>query len=184
MAREWFPLYHGTFGDPRFLRAVEIASLPKAFVMAGWASAMSFANGRSDDLALAGYGPRWMAVDIGCEEREAERLIGAMEAAGLIVGGHMVEVRPPGRSRTPPESERPSGPVWSAIRARIFARDDYACRYCGGRGGRLECDHVVPVSLGGSHEDSNLVTACFDCNRSKRAKTVAEWLGLPEADHA
>lgn len=55
--------------------------------------------------------------------------------------------------------------------------DGYTCQYCGERGKRLECDHVVPVSRGGSNEHENLVTACFACNRSKRAKTVEEWRG-------
>ena len=70
---------------------------------------------------------------------------------------------------------RPTASVWRVIRERIFVRDDYTCQYCGERGGRLECDHIFPVSRGGGHEDENLTTACRECNRSKRAKTVAEW---------
>lgn len=38
-------------------------------------------------------------------------------------------------------------------------------------------DHVVPISKGGSNEDTNLVTACLPCNRSKRDKLVSEWKG-------
>lgn len=64
---------------------------------------------------------------------------------------------------------------WSILRAEIFARDDYTCRYCGEHGGKLECDHVIPVSRGGSNDPGNLVTSCFACNRSKRNKTVDEW---------
>ena len=60
--------------------------------------------------------------------------------------------------------------IWKEIRRRIFARDDYTCRYCGKRGGALECDHVIPVVAGGDSDDSNLVTACRPCNRSKGAK--------------
>lgn len=67
---------------------------------------------------------------------------------------------------------------WAEIRSRIFQRDDYTCRYCSARGGRLECDHVVPVARGGSDDDSNLATACRKCNRSKAAKTLAQWRGL------
>jgi hypothetical protein len=66
---------------------------------------------------------------------------------------------------------------WTEIRSQIFRRDDYTCRYCGTRGGRLECDHVIPVSRGGPTVESNLVTACFKCNRSKLAKTLDEWRG-------
>ena len=73
------------------------------------------------------------------------------------------------------DSNRPAITEWRVIRHRIFDRDDYTCTYCGERGGRLECDHVIPVCRGGTHDDDNLVTACFKCNRSKRAKLVEEW---------
>lgn len=72
-------------------------------------------------------------------------------------------------------SDRPSAEVWSIIRARIFERDNYTCQYCGAHGVKLECDHVMPVSRGGSNSDTNLLTACLKCNRSKRAKTLEEW---------
>lgn len=70
---------------------------------------------------------------------------------------------------------RPCPSVWKKVREAIFKRDNYTCRYCGSYGVKLECDHVIPVSRGGSHEDSNLVTACFKCNRSKRDKLIEEW---------
>lgn len=72
---------------------------------------------------------------------------------------------------------RPPAHEWRGLRSTVFARDDYTCQYCGARGGQLECDHVVPVSRGGSHALANLATACKPCNRSKRAKTPDEWLG-------
>lgn len=75
-----------------------------------------------------------------------------------------------------PGGERPSPSAWARLRAAVFARDDYTCAYCGRRGVRLECDHVLPVARGGSHDPDNLVTACFVCNRSKHDKTVEEWL--------
>lgn len=64
---------------------------------------------------------------------------------------------------------------WIPLREQIFERDDYTCQYCGERGVRLECDHIIPVSRGGSHDPSNLATACFTCNRSKRDKLLEEW---------
>lgn len=70
---------------------------------------------------------------------------------------------------------RRRGSVWATIRAAIFARDDFTCQYCGERGGRLECDHIVPVSRGGEDHESNLATACRPCNRSKRDKLLEEW---------
>lgn len=76
-----------------------------------------------------------------------------------------------------PGSDRPSAEVWMKLRTAVFSRDDYTCTYCGERGKRLECDHVVPVSKGGSNDLGNLATACLPCNRSKRDKTLTEWRG-------
>ena len=78
--------------------------------------------------------------------------------------------------KTTNNGTRPPIAEWREIRERIFARDDYTCTYCGDRGGKLECDHIYPVAKGGTHEDSNLTTACFKCNRSKRSKTLEEWI--------
>lgn len=60
---------------------------------------------------------------------------------------------------------------WKEIRKRIFARDGYACTYCGATE-RLECDHIVPVARGGGHSDENLTTACRSCNASKGSKLI------------
>ncbi len=55
----------------------------------------------------------------------------------------------------------------------LFARDGYACQYCGRRKRELrdrECltrDHVVPISRGGRNTWENVVTACSTCNHRK-----------------
>ena len=65
--------------------------------------------------------------------------------------------------------------IWVAVKKRILARDDYTCQYCGHRGGKLECDHKVPICQGGSNDDENLATACFPCNREKGPRTIEQW---------
>lgn len=80
-----------------------------------------------------------------------------------------------GRVSYEPDSGRPRQAEWRIIRDRIFARDNYTCTYCGTRGGKLQCDHVVPISRDGSNDDANLTTACMPCNRAKWAKTPEEW---------
>lgn len=63
-----------------------------------------------------------------------------------------------------------------AQRFRIFLRDGFRCTYCGAdpaAGARLVLDHVVPYSLGGLTLDSNLKTACFECNQGKGNSVVA-----------
>lgn len=68
------------------------------------------------------------------------------------------------------------GPVaWASLRRRTFERDDFTCQYCGARGGKLECDHVIPISKGGTNEPGNLITACEECNRDKRGRMLEEW---------
>lgn len=52
---------------------------------------------------------------------------------------------------------------------RILHRDNFECRYCRAKPGSdmLEVDHLVPVSMGGSDDEINLVAACKKCNRSR-----------------
>lgn len=71
--------------------------------------------------------------------------------------------------------DRPSGPEWARLRSLVFKRDNFTCQYCGARGVRLECDHVVPVARGGQSVIENLAAACFPCNRSKRDHLLEEW---------
>jgi len=63
---------------------------------------------------------------------------------------------------------------WDVIRSIIFERDRYACTYCGSDK-RLEGDHILPLSRGGSNAFENLVTACKPCNLAKGSKTPEEW---------
>lgn len=64
--------------------------------------------------------------------------------------------------------------VTRRMRFEIFRRDDHRCRYCGAGAPEavLTVDHVVPVSLGGSDDPSNLVTACTECNSGKASSTI------------
>lgn len=65
--------------------------------------------------------------------------------------------------------------MWYRIIKRVFKRDDHTCQYCGKVGGKLECDHIVPISKGGSNNENNLNTACQKCNRQKKDKSVKEF---------
>lgn len=79
------------------------------------------------------------------------------------------------KSLPPASGSKRSVPTdWAKIRDEVFARDRFACVYCGS-GRDLHCDHIYPVVLGGGHETENLATACATCNLSKGGKTLAEW---------
>jgi 5-methylcytosine-specific restriction endonuclease McrA len=51
-------------------------------------------------------------------------------------------------------------------RRAVFARDGWACQYCGSRS-NLTVDHVIPRSKGGSSSWENIVASCAPCNRRK-----------------
>lgn len=59
--------------------------------------------------------------------------------------------------------------VSKRLRYEILRRDNHACRYCGATAPqvKLNVDHVIPTSLGGSDAPTNLVTSCADCNAGK-----------------
>jgi 5-methylcytosine-specific restriction endonuclease McrA len=51
-------------------------------------------------------------------------------------------------------------------RRAVFARDGWACQYCGSRS-NLTVDHVIPRSKGGGSSWDNIVASCAPCNRRK-----------------
>jgi 5-methylcytosine-specific restriction endonuclease McrA len=61
-------------------------------------------------------------------------------------------------------------------RWNIYQRDNYTCQYCGvgHKPEDLTFDHVVPASAGGQRSWTNIVTACYTCNRKKGARTPQE----------
>ena len=69
-------------------------------------------------------------------------------------------------------------------RFEIFKRDGFTCQYCGQRPPDvvLEVDHIDPSSKGGSDEELNLVTSCFDCNRGKSDRRLSDVRPRPDAD--
>lgn len=65
--------------------------------------------------------------------------------------------------------------VTKRARYEVFRRDGHRCTYCGTSaedGANLTIDHVTPVSLGGTDDPANLVTACRDCNAGKSSVPV------------
>jgi len=65
-------------------------------------------------------------------------------------------------------------PISKKLRFEVFKRDRFTCQYCGSHPPKviLEVDHIEPVALGGTNDDGNLITACFDCNRGKAARDL------------
>jgi hypothetical protein len=166
----WFRHYAGMVRDEKLVSVAIKSKQPIERVVWVWGAILESAaeiddNGRyACDHAEIAYFLRADEADIrAIEDRLAEA---ARVDSGFVVNWGKRQCK----------SDRPPASEWAVIREKIFARDDFTCRYCGERGRKLQCDHVIPVSRGGEHRDDNLVTACEPCNRSKGAKLLSEWL--------
>lgn len=174
MANLWLRLWHDMPNDPKWRTIARISGEPLSLVLSVYLHLLVDGSRNYEKPGKSTIEAEDLASALDVTEKQVQAVLGAMESR-VIVNGMLSDFDRciPTLKDMGVESSRPSASVWRAIRNRIFARD--ACQYCGERGKRLECDHVMPVVRGGGHEDGNLATACFDCNRSKRSKTVAEW---------
>lgn len=109
----------------------------------------------------------------GCSIRKWRTVRDRLIALGKIVRTAEGRILDVGMPHSAPDRPPISG--WAALRNIVFKRDDFTCRYCGTKDAHLECDHIHPVSRGGSSDLSNLATACRRCNRSKSNLTIGEW---------
>lgn len=53
----------------------------------------------------------------------------------------------------------------------ILAHYNYKCAYCG-HDGRLEIDHIIPITKHGTNTIENIAPACRKCNASKGNRAV------------
>ena len=63
------------------------------------------------------------------------------------------------------------GGLTRAVRTAVLTRANGRCAICHGRPDKLEVDHIVPASEGGTGDMANLQALCVACHR---AKTRAE----------
>lgn len=64
------------------------------------------------------------------------------------------------------------------IREYLLEKFKRQCVYCKKNDCRLEIEHIIPKSRGGSNRVNNLTIACHDCNQRKDKMTAAEF-GFP-----
>jgi len=102
------------------------------------------------------------AVEMACEQRLGEYL----QRRGMATWDHRLI-----------ESE----PVPSDLRYRVLVAAGGKCQLCGVHSSerRIEVDHIVPRSLGGTNEMSNLQALCDECNRGKSNRDRTDFRRLP-----
>lgn len=78
------------------------------------------------------------------------------------------------QSRQKHNKNKRSRHISQSVRVSVLHRDQYKCIFCGRSSSevKLEVDHILPFSKGGSNDMSNLQTLCFDCNRGKGARCL------------
>lgn len=74
-----------------------------------------------------------------------------------------------GKSR----QDRGYGRLWEIIRERVLQRDQYLCQ--NHRRQKIakkatSVDHIIPKAHGGTDDDSNLESLCWECHRAKTAR--------------
>ncbi len=70
-----------------------------------------------------------------------------------------------------------SGRMSPGIIGKLFFAQQGKCAACRVIfKGRMELDHILPLSLGGSNDDSNIQLLCRTCNRSKGKKHPADFM--------
>lgn len=101
------------------------------------------------------HGESWVVIESGSAKEWPVKSRASLAAAA------------PSRVRSP--RVRTAGP---ALRFQVLRRDGFRCQYCGtsaAAGAVLHVDHIVPFSAGGDTTESNLRTACRNCNLGKGA---------------
>jgi hypothetical protein len=89
--------------------------------------------------------------------------------------GHVCPVFFAAEAMTETSTERRRGRhIPFSIKMRVVRRDNHTCQHCGKhlRDDEVEFDHKIPISRGGSSEESNIRLTCFDCNRDKTDKVA------------
>ena len=174
MAGDWIKMRGNLWDDPRVSALVDATDSSEAAVVGGlywlWATAdqhtedgtMPGLTVRQIDrkTGLPGFGQALVSIGWLADHPEGVRIVNFDRFGSLFIVGV--------------DRPRPFSSHWARLRNAVFERDGHCCVYCGSKE-NLQCDHVVPVALGGRHTLSNLAAACRACNLSKGSKPLSKW---------
>lgn len=99
------------------------------------------------------------------EEDYVLQLIKVIDEIDLVIGDFILwtdtkKVKKPNSQRI----------ISGTTRQNVLMRDNYTCQICGATvkdGAKLEIDHIIPYSKGGTTDENNLQVLCQQCNREK-----------------
>jgi hypothetical protein len=167
MSLPWLKLYGAL---PRHTKALRLdAILRRRRTWTHVVELWMWASEERPDGNLSGLEPVVIARQAGYRG-DSGRFVDALREVGFLDA----DGRPHGWRETVgvDEAPRTRPPEWSrAAYPAVYARDGYACRYCGTGAGPFAIDHIHPRSQGGGDEAENLAVACRSCNSSKGART-------------
>jgi hypothetical protein len=115
------------------------------------------------------YHKAWLLLHIGdaaAARRELAKVY-ASDPEYLDIADLLEAASPPGAPGSPLARRR--APIPEDVRRAVWRRDGGRCVECGSNE-RLEFDHIIPHSLGGSDTERNLQLLCERCNRRKAAR--------------
>lgn len=112
---------------------------------------------------------------VGCETEEYERLARGAQNRGTAVvawqstkGNQQSHSQEATKQSTTPKRQATfkRQPIPKSVKMYTWQRDGGRCVECGSKE-KLEYDHIIPLSKGGSNTERNLQLLCEQCNRSK-----------------
>lgn len=68
----------------------------------------------------------------------------------------------------------PSRGIFGRVKQKVFNRYGDKCIKCGSSK-RMTIDHIIPISKGGTNDESNLQPMCFDCNTEKGNRSSIDY---------
>ncbi len=83
---DWYRRYHGTCTDPKLAKAARHAGVERYCAIAAWDAVLEYASGAKPRGCIFGLDPEDISFAIGCTDDQAQRLLQAFRALGMLNG--------------------------------------------------------------------------------------------------
>jgi 5-methylcytosine-specific restriction endonuclease McrA len=81
--------------------------------------------------------------------------------------GRVIKAKKPRTPKPPTLPTKTNRKPLGSLRQKILERDNYTCQICHRKlpADQLIIDHIIPISFGGTNDESNLRTVCRECHK-------------------